>query len=477
MTNPNVTPVADPDLVAPGMGQRPTNFRWIICALLFYVTTLNYIDRSIFGVLAADLQKNIGWNDVQFGYINAAFTAAYALGFIFMGRFIDIVGTRVGYAISLVIWTCAGIGTAFARTALGFGLARFFLGFGESGNFPAAIKTVAEWFPQRQRSTATGIFNAGSNVGAILAPFSVPIVVLAWGGYMYAMTPAAATTPAHAVSDAVKIHYGWPAAFFITPLLAAIWIVLWLVLYRTPEKSRFANAAEVAVINEDGPVNAPQVAVRWRHIIPHPQAWAFMVGKFLTDPIWWFYLFWSGKFFEETFHVKLSGLAGPLILIYVLADFGSIGGGWLSSILMKIGFSPNAGRKIAMLTCAICILPVCYAPLTPHMWVAATLIGIAAAAHQGFSANLFTLTSDMFPKRAVASVVGLGGLTGAIGGFIVQAGAGWVKTITGSYLIMFIIAGTVYILAFVCIHLLAPRLTPVKLHGGEGFPVDQVPSV
>ena len=502
-----------PSLTPAPTSQKPTKFRWVICGLLFYATTINYIDRAVFGVLAGDLQKTIGWHDWQFGLINAAFTLAYAIGFILMGRLIDSVGTRLGYAIALSVWTLAGASTALARSALGFGVARFCLGIGEAGNFPAAIKTVAEWFPQKQRATATGIFNAGSNVGAILAPFLVPLIVFGWGGYMLvqhpdwlipatsqvapASVPETAKTTLPAVAGGVasspvtvpagapdltqearekqtKFNLGWPAAFFITPTLAVIWIVLWVSLYRTPEKSRRANAAEVALIQSDAPATVTKTApVKWRHLLPHRQAWAFACGKLLTDPIWWFYLFWSGKFFKESFNQDLKGLAGPLILIYLLADVGSVAGGTLSSSLLKRGWTANAARKTAMSICAGLILPVICAPLIPNtwiagsgfnygMWLAATLIGVAAAAHQGFSANIFTTTSDMFPKRAISSVVGLGGLAGALGGMVMQTFAGVVKEVTHSYLAMFIIAGSVYGLAVLVVHLLAPRLERVN---------------
>jgi len=475
-------PILDPAASA----QRATKFRWVICGLLFYATTVNYIDRSIFGVLAADLQKAIGWRDYQYGLINAAFTLAYAIGFVLMGWLIDTVGTRIGYAIALSIWSFAGVCTSFAKSAAGFGAARFGLGIGEAGNFPAAIKTTAEWFPQKQRATATGVFNAGSNVGAILAPFLVPFVVIGWGLYRFNTVRIASGLPAISSADAAKpeyygdvFRYGWPAAFFITPILAAIWIGLWLTLYRTPSKSRFPNQAELDFINSDSvapaaaadPAGPPPPKVKWIHLLPHRQTWAFALGKFLTDPIWWFYLFWAGKFFSDTFGVNLKGLAGPLILIYVLADVGSIAGGWLSSNLIRRGWTPNAARKTAMSICAGLILPVIMAPLIPPdwknaninygMWMAATLIGIAAAAHQGFSANIFTTTSDMFPKRAISSVVGLGGLAGALGGMIMQAVAGVIKEVTGSYVVMFIIAGTVYVLAVGVIHLLAPKLARV----------------
>jgi ACS family hexuronate transporter-like MFS transporter len=440
----NVLPVDDRS-PAPGTGEKPTNYRWVICSLLFYATTINYMDRSVLNVLSSTLQKSIGWSNIQFGNINMAFAIAYTIGFFVMGWLIDRLGTRLVYAIALAFWTLAGASTAFARSAFQFGICRFMLGIGESGNFPAAIKTVAEWFPQRQRATATGVFNAGSNVGAILAPWLVPLVVIQFGG--------------------------WPAAFFITPILAAIWIVLWLTIYKHPSVHPRINRAELELIQSDNvPVTGKKV--KWREILPHRQTWAIMVGKFLTDPVWWFYLTWSGKFLSDRYGVDLKHIGPPLIIIYVMADFGSIGGGWLSSTLMKHGWTANAARKTAMFTCALAVLPVCLAPLSTK-WVAVFLIGIATSAHQGFSANIFTLTSDMFPKRAVGSVTGLAGFCGGVGGILIQFAAGHI-TQNHSYLSLFIIAGTVYLLAVTLIHVLAPRLKVVDLDGSDGprgFPV------
>jgi ACS family hexuronate transporter-like MFS transporter len=435
---------ADPALTAGSSGpnEKPTNFRWIICGLLFYATTVNYVDRSILNALEPTLKGIFKWTPSQYGLINAGFSLAYGIGFILMGNIIDKVGTRIGYAISITVWTLAALSTAFTGSVLQFGLARFCLGLGEAGNFPAAIKTVAEWFPQKQRATAIGIFNAGSNVGAILAPLAV-----------LALVP----------------HFGWRSAFLVTPILAAVWISLWLILYRTPAEQPRANDAERRLIEAD-PVARP-VPVKWRYILPHKQAWAFMLGKFLTDPIWWFYLFWSGAFFDFKFHVKLSGVALPLVYIYILADVGSIAGGWLSSTLMKRGWTSNAARKTAMLVCAAFVVPVIFAPLVPPdmpggLWIAATLIGFAAAAHQGFSANIFSTTADMFPKRAVSSITGLGGLAGALGSMILQSVAGVTLEITNSYLTLFIIAACAYPLAILLIHLFAPRMklvTPDEL--------------
>jgi MFS transporter, ACS family, hexuronate transporter len=425
--------------------QRATRFRWVMCALLFYATTLNYVDRSVLNVLAPDLQKSIGWNDAQYGEIGAAFTAAYAIGYLCMGRLVDGIGTRIGYAIALGFWTLAGASTALARTTFQFGVCRAFLGLFEAGNFPAAIKTTAEWFPQKERATATGIFNAGSNVGAILAPLIVPFVVLRWN---------------------------WQAAFLITPLMAVVWIILWLTLYRSPTVHPRVNQAERELILADSPATLSTSPVRWREILPYRQAWAIMVGKFLIDPIWWFYLFWSGKFLHDKFGADLKHLGPPLIVIYVLADFGSVLGGWFSSRLIRIGWTPNAARKTALFVCAAAVLPVAFAPVVQHMWTAVVLVGIAAAAHQGFSANLFTLSSDMFRKNVVGSITGLAGLCGAVGGMLMQYYSGRIKQATGSYLIMFIIAGSVYLLAAISVQLLAPNLERVEIGESRGFEVN-----
>jgi ACS family hexuronate transporter-like MFS transporter len=414
--------------------ERPSHFRWVICGLLFFATTVNYVDRGVLGVLAPDLQKIIGWTDTQFGDINAAFTLAYALGFILMGRLIDRVGTRIGYALALVVWSLAAAGHALARTPFGFGVARFLLGLGEAGNFPAAIKTTAEWFPRRERALATGIFNAGSNVGAVLARLVVPWLALQWG---------------------------WQSAFVWTGLIGLVWIAFWLPLYRRPDRHPFVNASELALIQSEGGFD--EARVPWRRLLPHRQAWAFAAGKFLTDPIWWFYLFWSGKFLADKFGVSLKTIGPPLITIYLLADVGSVAGGWFSSWLLKRGWTPNAARKTAMLACALCVMPVSLAPVVSNMWVAVVLIGLAAAAHQGFSANLFTLTSDMFPRRAVGSVVGLGGMAGALGGMLMQAASGRIREATGSYLAMFVLAGVIYLVGLLVVHRLAPRLEPADL--------------
>lgn len=409
-------------------------YRWYIVALLFFATTINYVDRAVLGVLAPTLRTEIGWTDQEYGYISAAFTLAYAIGFLFAGWFIDRVGTRLGYALYLTIWSLAAAAHALVRTTFGFGLARFGLGIGESGNFPAAIKTVAEWFPQKERALATGIFNAGSNVGAIIAPLVVPWLALNWG---------------------------WQSAFLVTGLAGLIWIVFWLPVYRRPSEHPKLSKAELDLIESDPP--DPPAKISWLRLLTLKQTWAFSIGKFLTDAIWWFYLFWFPLFMNDRFGVDLRTIGIPMVIVYLLADVGSVGGGWLSSALIKRNWSVNAARKTAMLVCAILILPVAIAPHVTGQWVAVILIGIAAAAHQGFSANIFTISSDMFPRKAVGSVVGIGGFAGAIGGFFMNLGAGWLKQNTGSYEIMFAIAGVVYLLALLIMHLLVPKLEPVKL--------------
>jgi len=414
------------------------HYRWVICALLFFATTINYVDRSVFGVLEPTLRESIGWSATEFGDINAYFNLAYAIGFLFAGWMIDRLGTRIGYAISLIVWSLAAAAHAFASTGAGFAVARFALGLGEAGNFPAAIKTVAEWFPRRERAFATGIFNAGSNIGAILAPAVVPTLAL---------------------------NYGWQSAFIVTGIIGMVWVFFWWPIYRRPQEHPRLSPAELAYIESDPP--DPQVKIPWRRLLPFRQTWAFAIGKFLTDAIWWFYVFWFGKFMNEQFGVDLKTIGPPMITVFLLADVGSIAGGWQSSWLLGRGWTANAARKTAMLTCALCVVPVVAAPLVENLWVAVLLIGTAAAAHQGFSANLFTLTSDMFPRYAVGSVVGIGGFAGAMGGYLMNRGAGRLKDLTGNYIGMFAIAASAYLIALLIIHLLVPRLEPVTIETPE----------
>jgi ACS family hexuronate transporter-like MFS transporter len=410
-------------------------YRWVICALLFFATTINYIDRQVIGILARDLQSIIGWTEIDYGNIVAAFNAAYALGLLVSGRLIDRFGTRAGYAVAIVIWSLAGMATSFARSAFGFGVARAALGLGEAANFPAAIKTVAEWFPKKERALATGIFNAGTNVGAIVAPLTVP-----W----------------------IAINFGWQWAFILTGAVGFLWLMFWLPIYRKPGQHPRLSRDEFAYIQSD-PADAPAARLTWAQLIPHRQTCAFAIGKYLTDPIWWFYLYWVPNFLRQNHGLDLSTVGPPLIAIYLIADVGSIGGGWLSSTLIKRGWTINRARKTAMLICALLVTPIIFAAHVSSLWVAVGLIGLAAAAHQGWSANIFTTTSDMFPRGAVGSVVGIGGMAGAMGGATMAVLTGYILDRTGgNYMIIFGIAASAYLVALLIFHLLAPRLEPAE---------------
>lgn len=418
--------------------ERRLGYRWTICALLFAATTINYVDRQVLGILAPTLQRDIGWSEVQYGAIVSWFSLAYGIGLLVMGRIMDWIGARRGFATALVVWSLAAMGHALARTVGGFSIARAVLGLGESGNFPAALKTVAEWFPRKERALAIGLFNAGSNVGAILAPLAVPWIALTWG---------------------------WRWAFVATGAIGFLWLVFWLAMYREPEQHRGVSARELALIRSD-PAE-PATPIPWRSLLRHRQTWAFVLGKAMTDPVWLFYLFWLPKFLDARWGVRLSALAAPLIVIYVVADVGSVAGGWMSSALISRGWSVNRGRKAAMLAAALLIVPTALAPEAGSLWVAVAAVSVAAAAHQWWSANLFTTVSDMFPRRAVASVAGIGGFCGAVSAMLFQRATGRILESTGSnYAIIFAICGGMYVTAWVVIHLLVPRMEPVGVEGG-----------
>jgi len=419
---------------AAGSKPRVGNYRWVICALIFFATTINYIDRQVLGILAPDLQKDIGWSESQYGYIVMAFQGAYAVSLLFAGWVVDRIGTRLAYSLSLTLWSIAAMGHALAHSALTFGIWRALLGLGEGGNFPIAIKTVAEWFPRRERAFATGLFNAGTNVGAIVAPLVVP-----W----------------------IAINYGWRWAFVMTGAIGFLWLLFWLPIYRRPEEHPRLSKPELAFIRSDPAEQTEKVP--WSQLLKYRQTWVFALGKFMTDPIWWFYLYWLPKFLNKNYGLSLDKFGPPLVAVYLISDVGSIAGGWLSSRLIKRGWSINAARKTTMLVCALCVIPIIFAWKASEMWVAVVFIGLATAAHQGWSANMFTLCSDMFPRRAVGSVTGIGGMAGAVGGMILSAAAGNILQITGSYHSLFIIAGSAYLLALLCVHLLSPRLKPAEL--------------
>jgi MFS transporter, ACS family, hexuronate transporter len=408
--------------------------RWRVCAMLLAATTINYIDRQVLGVLAPFLQEQIGWDEIQYGYIVTAFQAAYAIGLLCAGAIIDRFGTRIGYAISIGVWSLAAMGHSLAVGVASFAAARFALGLGEAGNFPAAIKTVAEWFPRRERALAAGIFNSGSNIGAIVAPMLVPVVASRWG---------------------------WQAAFLCTGALSAIWLIVWLLTYHSPEQQPGLSATELAHIRSDP--DEPARRLPWAQLLRHRQTWAFVAAKFITDPIWWFFLFWLPKFLHAEYGLTLLGLGLPLIVIFVLADVGSIAGGWFAGRLIRRGWSVNRARKSAMAACALAVVPIVFAAQADNLWLAVALIGLATAGHQGWSANLFTLTSDMFPRHAVASVVGIGGFAGAVGGMLISTFTGFLLQATGSYVPVFLMAGSAYLLALAVVHALAPKLEPARL--------------
>ena len=418
------------------INERVGNYRWVICGMLFFATTINYIDRQVLGILATDqtFKNAIGWNEAQYGYVNTAFQGAYAIGLLIVGRLMDRFGTRKGFSFAIVFWSIAAMCHALARSAMGFGTARFFLGLGEAGNFPASIKTVAEWFPKKERALATGIFNGGSNVGAIAAPLVVPYIA---------------------------VNYGWQLAFILTGTIGFIWLIFWLLIYRKPAEHPKLGKAELAHIQSDPPESTTKIP--WARLIPLRQTWAFAIGKFLTDPIWWVYLFWLPKFLNTNYKLNITQIGLPLVVIYVVADIGSIGGGWLSSMLIKKGWTANKARKTAMLICALAVVPIVFAAKASNLWLAVGLVAIAAAAHQGWSANIFTMSSDMFPKRAVGSVVGIGGMAGSIGGMLIATTVGLILQYTGSYFPIFIMAGGAYLLALAIIHLLVPRLEPANV--------------
>jgi ACS family hexuronate transporter-like MFS transporter len=440
----------------PAITSRPTKVRWLICALLFFAAAINYIDRQVIGILKPTLQEQFHFDEQDYAAIVFTFQAAYAIGLLLSGRIMDRIGVRLGFVLAVVVWSVGAVmhGAAdwlpwlriptlsidppavvfLGGATAGLALSRLVLGLGEAGNFPASIKAVAEWFPKKERALATGIFNSGTNIGALVTPLVVPWITLA---------------------------YGWQWAFVITGVLGFGWVIWWFVSYRDPDTHPGVNAAELAIIQSD-PVEKT-AAIPWSRLLPHRQTWAFAAGKFLTDPIWWLYLFWVPDFLKRNHDLDLKTMGLPLVVIYLVADVGSIGGGWLSSHLIKRGWSTNAARKTAMLVCALAVVPMLAAAQVKSLWMAVALVSIAAAAHQGWSANLFTLVSDMFPKRAVGSVVGIGGMAGSVGGMLIALVVGAILQKTGSYVPIFVMAASAYLVALVIIQLLVPQLVPADL--------------
>jgi ACS family hexuronate transporter-like MFS transporter len=426
--------------------QSIRNYRWVVVALLFFATSINYIDRQVIGLLKPVLEKQFLWDDRTFGYINSIFQLFYAGGLLVFGHIIDKIGTKLGYAISVCIWSLAAMAHALVGSTAGFAVARAVLGIGESGNFPAAIKSVAEWFPKKERSLATGVFNSGTNIGAVIAPIMVP-----W----------------------ILGIYGWRQAFIITGSLGFLWLVAWLIFFDIPSKQKRVSQQEYDYIHSDEkdlPELRNPLVIPWRSLFVFRQTWAFVVGKFLTDPIWWFFLLWLPDYFSGTFHLDLKKPGWPLVIVYTATSFGSVGGGYLSSYFIKIGWSVPKARKTAMLIFALAVMPVIAARYATDMWMAVALISLAASAHQAWSATIFTTASDMFPKRAVSSVVGIGGMAGSVGGILFPIFVGYILTYfkilgnkTAGYNIIFTICGCAYLLAWLIMHFLMPDMQQVDM--------------
>jgi ACS family hexuronate transporter-like MFS transporter len=418
-------------------------YRWTICSLLFFATTINYLDRSVISLLKPDLEIQFHWTEGDYSYIVMAFQVAYALGMISVGRLIDKIGTKLGYALTTLAWSLAAIGHALANSTLGFAIARAALGISEAGNFPAAIKTTSEWFPRRERAYATGIFNSGSNIGAIVAPLTVP-----W----------------------IAVKLGWQWAFILTGAIGFIWVVLWVFIYEIPAKNKRLSKEEFAYINSDLEEN-PDIAesvpkTPWIKLLNYRQTWSFVAGKFLTDPVWWFFLFWLPAFLDAQYGITGTAVALPVALVYTMSSFGSVAGGWLPLYLVKKGWPVFRARKTSMLIYAICVVPVVFAQWlgSINMWLAVLMIGFATSAHQAWSANIFTTVSDLFPKKAVASVTGIGGMAGAIGGMLIAWLAGMLfdkykllGNLERGYYIMFFVCAFAYLIAWLIMHFLVPK--------------------
>ena len=426
------------------VGSRIGKYRWLVCALLFLATTINYIDRQILALLKPILDDELKWTNAQYGWVNGSFQLAYAVGLLLFGKFVDKYGTKMGYAVSIVAWSIAAMGHALVRTVNGFITARVSLGLGEGGNFPSAVKAVALWFPKKERAFATALFNAGTNVGAIVAPAVVPFVAYT---------------------------FGWRAAFVGAGILGFLWLLLWFPLYDTPERVKSLTKGELAHIRSDADEKAGVGGrqVGWLELLEYRQTWSFIVGKFLTDPVWWFFLIWLPDYFKATRGLDIKKSWIHLVTIYVIVTVLSLVGGWVTGYLAKRGMTVTRARKTGMFVFALCVLPI-FAATSSSNWVAVLLIGLAGAAHQAWSANLYTTVSDMFPKRAVASVIGLGGMAGSLSGFAFPIVSGMLLDsfkakgdVTAGYAILFAICGSAYLIAFAVHHALAPRFEPFEL--------------
>lgn len=425
-------------------------YRWTICGLIFFATTINYIDRNVISFMKSTFTKDLGWTDGDYANVEITFKLFYAIGMLFAGRLIDKLGTKIGYGLFTLLWSVAGVCTAFANSVLSFQIVRGFLGITESGNFPGAIKTVAEWFPKKERALATGIFNSGANIGAIVTPLTIPLIIENW-------------------------HWQW--AFIITGLLGFVWIIFWVLFYEIPRRHKKVKPAELAYIESDkdeaNDLNDNSPKLSWWKLLSYKQTWAFAIGKLLTDPIWWFYLFWLPDFFESVYKIKLTAASWPVAAVYIISTFGSIGGGWLPMYLIKKGWPVYKARKISMLIYAFCVFPIVFALILGkiNMWLAVLVIGIAAAAHQAWSANIFTTVSDMFPKKSTASVTGIGGMFGGLGGILLSllvqkqlfVHYRKIDQIETAYYIMFGVCAGAYLLGWIIMHFLVPRMKRIEV--------------
>lgn len=427
------------------------NYRWTICGLIFFATTINYLDRAVISLLKSTLTTEMHWDDADYANVEIAFKLSYAIGLLLAGRVIDKMGTKKGYAWATGLWSLSAVAHSLAKSVFGFGLARTALGLTEAGNFPAAIKTVAEWFPKKERALATGIFNSGANIGAIVAPLSVPFIAM---------------------------HYGWKWTFVITGMLGFVWLFFWLRMYTTPKDSKKLSKEEFDYIHSDDVAPTEEsiiedgVKYTWSKLLSYKQTWAFAIGKLLTDPIWWFYLFWLPDFLESQYQLKGTAVALPVAAVYTISTVGSVWGGWLPMSLIKKNWPSFKARKTSMLIYAFLVLPILFAQYlgSINMWLAVLVIGVAAAAHQAWSANIFTTASDMFPKRAVGSVTGIGGMFGSLGGILLSLLVQKklfvyyrsIHQIETAYYIMFVFCGLAYLSAWLFMHLLAPKMDRVK---------------
>jgi ACS family hexuronate transporter-like MFS transporter len=425
------------------MDKQPmSQFRWGVVALLFAATTINYLDRQVIGLLKPFIEKDLNWSELDYSHIVIAFSTAYAVGLLFFGRLTDLIGTKLGYTISIIVWSIAAMCHALVVSTFGFGSVRALLGLGESGNFPTAIRAVTEWFPKKGRALATGVFNSGANIGAVAAPAVVP-----W----------------------MAIHLGWKQTFVWTGAIGFLWLVFWWIFYDSPQDKKNISDRELAYIRSDME-REEQESISWLRLFSVRQTWAFFFGKLLTDPVWWFFLFWLPSYFSSTYHLDLKNIGLPLIIVYTATSIGSIGGGWLSSWLIARGWPVFRARKLSMLLFAVCVVPIVFIQYLQNMWVIVAMIGLAAACHQAWSANIYTVASDMFPKNAVSSIIGIGGMAGSVGGILFPLLVGAVLehykllgNLGAGYNIIFVICGCAYLLAWVVMHYFAPRFQPVKV--------------